>query len=68
MRIDIISAVPEILASPLKTSIIKRSLAKKLVEIRIIVHDTHLININLLMIINIRWFRNGLQLSQFLIV
>ena len=39
MRIDIISAVPEILASPLKTSIIKRSLAKKLVEIRI--HNLH---------------------------
>ena len=48
MRIDIISAVPEILASPLKTSIIKRSLAKKLVEIRIIIYMiTHLININL---------------------
>ena len=39
MRIDIISAVPEILASPLKTSIIKRSLAKKLVDIRI--HNLH---------------------------
>ena len=39
MRIDIISAVPGILASPLKTSIIKRSLAKKLVEIRI--HNLH---------------------------
>lgn len=39
MRIDIISAVPEILESPLKTSIIKRSLAKKLVEIRI--HNLH---------------------------
>lgn len=39
MRIDIISAVPEILASPLKTSIIKRSLAKELVEIRI--HNLH---------------------------
>ena len=39
MRIDIISAVPEILASPLKTSIIKKSLAKKLVEIRI--HNLH---------------------------
>ena len=39
MRIDIISAVPEILASPLKTSIIKRSVAKKLVEIRI--HNLH---------------------------
>lgn len=39
MRIDIISAVPEILESPLKTSIIKRSLAKKLVEIR--THNLH---------------------------
>ena len=39
MRIDIISAVPEILTSPLKTSIIKRSLVKKLVEIRI--HNLH---------------------------
>ena len=39
MRIDIISAVPEILTSPLKTSIIKRSLDKKLVEINI--HNLH---------------------------
>ena len=39
MRIDIISAVPEILTSPLKTSIIKRSLDKKLVEIKI--HNLH---------------------------
>lgn len=39
MRIDIISAVPEILTSPLKTSILKRSLAKNLVEIKI--HNLH---------------------------
>ena len=39
MRIDIISAVPKILTSPLKTSIIKRSLVKKLVEIKI--HNLH---------------------------
>ena len=39
MRIDIISAIPKILTSPLKTSIIKRSLVKKLVEIKI--HNLH---------------------------
>ncbi len=37
MRIDIISAVPDLLSSPLNTSIIKRSQDKKLVEI--FVHD-----------------------------
>jgi tRNA (guanine37-N1)-methyltransferase len=37
MRIDVISAVPEILQSPLNESIIKRAQSKKLAEI--IVHD-----------------------------
>lgn len=40
MRIDIISAVPEILESPLNFSIIKRAKEKKLVEIHIVnLHD-----------------------------
>ena len=37
MRIDVISAVPKILKSPLEESILKRAQQKKLV--RIIVHD-----------------------------
>ncbi|MDR9419856.1 MAG: tRNA (guanosine(37)-N1)-methyltransferase TrmD [Gracilimonas sp.] len=37
MRIDIISAVPELLESPLKHSIVKRAIEKELVEIH--VHD-----------------------------
>ena len=36
MRIDIISAVPDILESPLNYSIIKRAREKKLVDINII--------------------------------
>ena len=39
MRIDIISSVPELLASPLNESILKRAQAKGLV--RIVVHNLH---------------------------
>ena len=35
MRIDIISAVPELLSGPFSSSIIKKSIDKKLVEIHI---------------------------------
>jgi len=46
MRIDIISAVPDLLKSPLETSIIKRAQEKKKVEIyvhnlRDYTHDKH---------------------------
>ncbi|MCC6448220.1 MAG: tRNA (guanosine(37)-N1)-methyltransferase TrmD, partial [Chitinophagaceae bacterium] len=35
MRIDIISAVPELLESPLNHSILKRAKEKKLIEIQV---------------------------------
>ena len=39
MRIDIISSVPDLLASPLNESILKRAQEKGLVEI--VVHNLH---------------------------
>jgi len=39
MRIDIITAVPQVIESPLETSILKRAKEKGIVEI--VVHDLH---------------------------